>query len=88
MNRNEAIKIVKGHYPVNKQILNEALEFLIPELKESEDEMIRKEIISALKYANHKGVYDKHLAWLEKQGESADKVEPKFKAGDWVTIKE
>ena len=40
-----------------------------PELKESEDEKIRKEIISALKYANCKGVYDKHIAWLEKQGE-------------------
>ena len=45
------------------------LEKLFPELKESEDEKIRKEIISALKYANHKGVYDKHIAWLEKQGE-------------------
>ena len=29
-----------------------------------------KEIISALKWANHKGVYDKHIAWLEKQGNS------------------
>ena len=44
------------------------LETIFPELK-SEDEKIRKEIISALKYANHKGVYDKHLAWLEKQGQ-------------------
>ena len=42
---------------------------LLPDLKESEDERIRKEIISALKNANVKGVYDKHLAWLEKQGE-------------------
>jgi hypothetical protein len=42
---------------------------LLPELKESEGEEIRKEIISALKNANCKGVYDKHLAWLEKQGE-------------------
>ena len=41
-----------------------------PELKDSEDE-IRKEIISALKFANFKGVYDKHLAWLEKQGEKS-----------------
>jgi len=43
-------------------------EIIFPELAEPEDEKIRKEIISALKYANHKGVYDKHLAWLEKQG--------------------
>jgi hypothetical protein len=40
---------------------------MFPELKESEGEKIRKEIISALKYANYKGVYDKHIAWLEKQ---------------------
>lgn len=45
------------------------LQKMFPELQESEDESIRKEIISALKYANHKGVYDKHLAWLEKKGE-------------------
>lgn len=40
---------------------------IVPELKESEDERLRKEIISALKFANVKGVYDKHLALLEKQ---------------------
>lgn len=46
------------------------LEFLFPQLKESEDERIRKEIISALKFANTSdGVYDKHIAWLEKQKE-------------------
>lgn len=47
----------------------EEAETYFPELKESEDEKLRKEIISALKWANHKGVYDKHIAWLEKQGE-------------------
>lgn len=46
------------------------LEFLFPQLKESEDERIRKEIISALKFANTSdGVYDKHIAWLERQKE-------------------
>jgi len=39
MNKEEAIKIVRSHYPANKQMLNEALEFLIPELKVSEDEL-------------------------------------------------
>ena len=52
----------------NGMILKKWLWNIFPELKESEDERIRKEIISALKYANHKGVYDKHIAWLEKQG--------------------
>jgi len=49
------------------------VEEVFPELKESDDEKIRKEIISALKFANHKGVYDKHIAWLEKQGETFTK---------------
>lgn len=44
-----------------------ALETCIPELAESEDEKVRKEIISALKFANDGGVYDKHIAYLEKQ---------------------
>ena len=38
-----------------------------PQLRESEDERIRKEIISALKFANDGGVYDKHIAYLEKK---------------------
>ena len=37
----------------------ETIEYIFPELKESEDDVIRKEIISALKYANHKNIYDK-----------------------------
>ena len=80
MNREEAIKIVKSHYPANKQMLNEALEFLIPELKESEDEKIRKDLITFLDEIWHLGKnanfdkWDKSdcsnwIAWLEKQGE-------------------
>lgn len=76
MDRNEAIKVVKSHYPANKQMLNEALEFLIPELAESEDERIRKELIKHLKEgaegyipAGNNDDYQRWLAWLEKQGE-------------------
>ena len=67
--------------------IRKEVEEVFPELQESADDKIREEIISALKWANHKGVYDKHIAWLEKQGkeESIDKVEPKFKVGDWIT---
>ena len=43
------------------------LEGMFPVLCESEDERIRKEIVSALKFANVGGVYDKHIAYLEKQ---------------------
>lgn len=62
---------------LKKEIVKD-IEYYFPELKESEDDRIRKEIISALKYANHKGVYDKHLAWLEKQGWQKTDI-PKWK---------
>ena len=84
MDRNEAIKVVKSHYPANKQMLNEALEFLIPELKESEDERIRKELIKFLQECHNidSGFFSRYceipfaqtLAWLENQGESSDKI--------------
>ena len=74
-----------------------------PELKESEDEKIKKRII-ALINAHGQGMYKEDmLAWLEKKGEqksqgksaleaineekvdNANKVEPKFKVGDWIS---
>ena len=68
----------------------------IPELKESEDEKIRKTLIDLIK-CNERSGYSSFnnvntssmLAWLEKQGEQnpVDKVEPKFKVGDWVVKK-
>ena len=101
MDKNEAIKIVKSHYPANKQMLNEALEFLIPELTESEDERIRKWLVNELYKSVNSSInkgFDidmggKALAWLKKQGEQkpAEKVEPKFKIekGKWyVCIKD
>ena len=57
MNREEAIKILKSHYPTNKQMLNEALEFLIPELKEDEDDRIKLKNLQ------------RSLVWLEKYDE-------------------
>jgi hypothetical protein len=64
---------------------------VFPELCESEDEKIRKELIAFLNHY-HTGqgktvVYDNDwISWLEKQGsqKSIEKVEPKFKVGDWV----
>ena len=57
------------------------LEFIdenFPELKESEDERVRKEIISAIE-EDWPGHTD-WIAWLEKQGQKpVYKVEPKFK---------
>lgn len=55
--------------------VTKALEDLFPELKESEDEKIRKWIINEIKVKHHNldednvDFVDKAIAWLEKQGE-------------------
>ena len=88
----EALEIAK-YYKERDNI--QFLEDIFPELKESEDERIRKEIIAYLdvqevlaqgKY----GDFKEWIAWLEKQDEqkSTDKVEPRFKVGDWITNSE
>lgn len=66
---------------------------IFPELKESEDERIRKSIIHLVKksyeqggYALHKDESEKMLAWLETQGEQKPVV-PKFIVGDTVRAK-
>ena len=46
-------------------------EYIFPELKESEDEKIRKEIISILRntyWASNRNRFNELVAWLEKQG--------------------
>ena len=77
MTQEEAIKILKDFHDESALFsVRTALETLYPELKESEDERIRKGLIN---YFNHhknginifygiKG--DDILAWLEKQGDS------------------
>ena len=77
----EALKRAKAIIEVASN-QDEAISFvntIFPELRESEGEKIRKEIISVLKNANYKGVYDKHLAWLEKQGEQKETICDKCK---------
>lgn len=71
MNRNEAIEIVRKNWPDGRHQLSEALETLIPELKESEDERIRKALIEHFKW-NVKQILNDFdnkevLAFLEKQ---------------------
>ena len=51
---------------------NRIIEEIFPELKESKDEKIRKEIISILRNAywtSNKNMFNELVAWLEKQGE-------------------
>lgn len=79
----------KGHIIVRVEDLENAF----PELKESEDEKIRKELLDycknrAEKYPNdpkYKNI-GAWISWLEKQGEQkhADKVKPKFHEGDFI----
>ena len=67
---------------------------ILPELKESEDEKIRKALIEYYSFDKDGGSHaldnitpKQIVAWLEKQGEQkpANKVEPKFHEGEWIT---
>ena len=97
INRLEDVKdaIKKQNYGIAMDILYKPYpEFQITtstELKENEDEKIRKQITGFITYSRVLDETKKNwLAWLEKQDEQkpADKVEPKFKVGDWVIDKQ
>jgi len=104
-----AFAIAKDWYndPKTTEKEKRLLEAQYPELKENEDERIRKELLDfcknrAEKYINEpiKPKYiSEWIAWLEKQGsqnlansaktckdeqQPTNKVEPKFKVGDWL----
>ena len=88
--------IYNGEYkPERAALTAEILQTVFPELAESRDEKIRNKLIAFINDVWTREDLppflmedDKNdiLAWLEKQGEqkSADKVEPKFKIGDWI----
>lgn len=80
----ERAKNVLNRKATDRELGTNIPEYIFPVLKESNDEKIRKEIISALKFANIKGIYNKHIAWLEKQGEQKP---VDFKAKDWYVSK-
>lgn len=70
------------------------LEDILPELRESEDERIRKGLLKMFNHYVRNNIElieydldkDMVLAWLEKQGKQkpVDKVEPEFREGDWI----
>ena len=75
----------------NDKEMVQSLELIFPELKENEDEKIKKEILNVFKQFDEGTVifgrkydYAKWIAWLEKQGEQDNKAAPKFKVGDWI----
>jgi len=75
MDRNQAIEIIK-RATVYTDEEREALELLVPELAESEDERIRKKLIQLVnKESGWQQEFPSQgqcLAWLEKQGEKAE----------------
>ena len=94
----DALKRAKKLY--EQGTITESLNYVFPELKESEDELTwLTKYIEEEAYSLSIDIRDdkdriklkklqESLAWLEKQGEQkpADKVEPKFKVGDWITF--
>ena len=71
-----------------KEVRKEDIEYLFPELKESEDEKIRKEIISILRNAywtSNRNRFNELVAWLEKQGKnSTHKTKLRCSIGDFI----
>ena len=93
MDRNEAIKVIKDNWPEIKPKLSEAIQILIPELKQSEDEKIRKCVkrltngLTEEHFARCGASLNEIHAWLERQGEHAN-FRNKIQIGDEVTRNE
>lgn len=86
------IERLKNFQFEHRLAFSDTIKRYFPELAESEDERIRKNLIKIVNdhYSLFKEIdRTKTIAWLEKQGEQkpAAKVEPKFKVGDIVTNK-
>lgn len=90
----DALDEAKAIHKSIRKDLKPIIEQIFPELKESEDERIRKELINFIKNklenpcfpTPSKNILANWITWLEKQDEqeSVDKVEPKFNLYDWV----
>lgn len=90
MTREEAIRILASSC-ISGSKQTEALETLIPELRESEDERIRKQLIDAIKIGrSNSGISfteeaaSRYIAWLEKQKakEKQDRMMPVYNDRD------
>ena len=93
MTREEALKIAKNWVKTEQE--KEVLEALVPELAESENERIRKQILDCFGTmrqqgcfpSKHKEQYDSWISRLEKQKEQKPKTMvriPKFRVGDII----
>ena len=86
----EALEKASIAYKDEDKHLKATLERIFPELKESENESIKKDLMGWLEEFPDmiwKGHYKKDvLAWLEKQCEqkAIDNDEPRFNEGEWI----
>ena len=77
MDYKERLEKAKELYPTANADQRYVLECLFPELAESEDEKVRKELLAFIKKRDRSGCdydYAKWIAWLEKQGEQRNKI--------------
>lgn len=74
----QALKRARDYYLTGKGEPVDFIKMIFPELQESEDERIRKDIISYLRNEKIVKKYisdieiDKWIAWLEKQGNTSE----------------
>ena len=89
----EALKVLRKYDDANIILSQSLKEEMFPELAENRDEKVKKSINRLIRYYHDvnfptpEGFSRKDLLdWVEKQGEQkpTDKVEPKFKVGDWI----
>lgn len=82
----EALEIVK-QMVTDGQLAQDVAERYFPELKESEDDRIRKNLIDYLKEFVPFDDTGTYIAWLERQGELKPQIKlvfPKFRVGDVI----
>lgn len=91
----EAVKELQEANPSDDGI-QKWVEDNVPELKESDDERIRKALIKYYSFNKDGGSHalnnitpEQILDWLERQGEqkTSSKVKPKFRIGDVIEVK-
>ena len=92
MEKKEAMKILKDFYDKSALFsIRTALDTVIPELKESEDERIRKELLNAFQESED-SLYmvltphrrESFITWLEKQGSEPKKDATRYKIAEYL----
>lgn len=75
---------VRGEHPECFTEAQKAAEFIFPELKESKDEKIKREILELVSIAGNGNQFEEIKDWLEKQIEKKTIINPKFRVDDEI----